>query len=162
MSAPEVYWDNEPDTEDAGSFVPIWSPKPGQTLRLVCLSDVVTGVWTHFVDKRTRPCLGRKNGCLCSRMDLGRRWKGYVAALEPERSRVVLAELTIGAYTHAFDLLRSVKETLRGRPIRLWRATGKENARVSVIFEEPRLEAMEHSLPPAPDVRECLRRIWGL
>lgn len=159
---PTVQWDDNPPENPGGRFIPIYSPKCGQTMRLIVLSDHVEGVWTHWVDGRTIPCVGKTAGCICGRLDLGRRWKGYVAAYEPEHGRVVLAELTLGAYTSIRERLTEVSYRLRGKVLRLWRAGGKDNARCSASFLDKTLLDASTPLPAAPDVRETLRHIWGL
>lgn len=161
MGTSSVDWSDQPPDHQM-RYIPIYSPRPGQVMRLIILSDEVVGAWTHWLDERTIPCRGRDQGCVCRKMDLSRRWKGYLGCFDPEIGKVVIAELTLSAYHCLADSLSEIGHSLRGRGLILMRA-GK-SVRSSVVADTnvnvPTPEGFV--LPSAPNVREALRRIWGV
>lgn len=156
-SGPIDWIDRPGQTELA--FVPIYSAIPRARLLLVCLSDKVVGVNTHFIDGSTIPCVGKDAHCEGCQAKKAKRWKGYIGAWEPLNERVVLAEITLDAYRTGPAQLRGDGPGLRGYSIVLSRQGKKPNAPVRV--EIAALPVDPGSLPKAPDVKAVLRNIWG-
>jgi len=155
----EPVWDNCPDKSQS-KFIPIFSAIGPNKFWLVAVNDDVLGVITHWIDNRTRPCYGKENGCACASQLLERRWKGYLGAWEPRVGRLYLAELTIDAYRHLPIDLGPGSAGARGRTFALYRAGRKSNSPVRI--EIGTVVVPEAELPSRINVKDALRRIWGV
>lgn len=156
MTEPPIRWSATPSKERA-AFLPILSPRPRQVLTVVALSEAILGVETHYEDRRTTPCTGLDNGCpYCSARRLSR-WKGFVACLCPGSSKTGILEVTKGA-ADANPSLFTPGTNLRGLYLRAERVGPNPNGLVTV-----RVQAASglKNLPPVPDLRTALLRIWG-
>lgn len=153
---PRVRWTNVPP-EGTEAKPDILSPKPGQTLDLVILSDSVLGVETHYLGERTRPCEGDEESCLGCRAHLQTRWKGYLVVWIGNGKPQAIAELTTEAYRRC-PPLQNPKVSLRGHKLRLTRAAGKPNGRVRAELGEFMLGWENAPLPL--DLECALYRIW--
>jgi len=116
-----VAWSERPPPDDDGIFIPILSAIPRVTLRYVCLSNFLHGVWTHWHQGRTIPHMmpaAKCEGCLAQR---AKRWKAYLAVWESTRCRIGLLEVTRDAYRHCEVLQVEPAIDLRGLVLTAWR-----------------------------------------
>jgi hypothetical protein len=175
-----VSWNGlPPSTPRLQPDIPIFSVPAGGQAFLRCLADA-QGVWVHWVENRSTPCLGDEC-CWCP--SVPQRWKGYVPALlwrvthDPQRGHVgrwtpVVLEITEG-------IADQLGGNLRGKILDLSRPGQRRNSPLRVVFlEQTRsvnddntvaratkvaaLRAAQAELPPAFDVRPILERVWGL
>lgn len=152
-----VNWDENP-RQCAPSYVPVHSPKPGLAVSGVIIACRPTGVWTHYVDGATSPCL--THAAECPHCVKGRRprWKCYLLYYAAGIGRIALAEITVDAFRRQ-PLLADSADSLRGRNIKLVRAGEAANSRVSCHISP---NATLCTLPIEFDVRPILLRIWGV
>lgn len=144
-----------PDSE--GLMIEILSPGAGQEVRAVILSDQITGLITHFIGGRTRPCTGDPATCEGCQYQAAKRWKGYLPCWSQGVGRYVLAELTTQAVRDCKEL-NTVNPLIRGKYLVLARPGKKPNGRVHAAVREIYTEPKK--LPPAFDVIEALARIF--
>lgn len=158
MTTDHIAWDAAPPPDD-GSYIEI-APAPcfGCTL-LVCISTSVVGVWTHYIDGRTVPCTLPSGSCRCRPEKLAKRWRGYLATWQPREDKRYLVELTADAYRHTNVDLADMTLELRGLLINLSRAGRSKRSPVRVNFTTATYALPD--LPPEPDVRAALERIWS-
>jgi len=152
-----IQWDDS-GPQDRGPFIPIMSPRPGQQLRCLITSADWQGVYTHFHESRTTPCLGDDLACEGCYRRRAKRWKAYVAGIMAGVGRQCLVELTIGALDSC-DELKHSRGNLRGRYIILWRANMARNAPVRCKLEDFRGDL---HIPAPFDIHAALCRIWGI
>jgi hypothetical protein len=150
-----VAWQDSPPLE-RGPWYPLLRPGPVSPIRGWILSESVTGVYTHYFDKRTVPCYGSRDCPYCG-PDVGRRWKGYLAIATCGIHKISIAELTIEAY-RGNPSLHSGKSNLRGSYLTLIRNGKHKNA--PVVAELSVKGGCPH-LPPDIDVRMALVRVWS-
>lgn len=153
----DVQWGITPKIEDE-RFIPIYSPRPGKGLYLWSLNDCAVTVPTHYVWRRTVPCVGAANACEGCAIKRQLRVKAYLGCYEPEFSRVVMLELTQEALAYSNVELIKPKESLRAKYVHCWRLGAAVNGAVRVELADTR---QAPSLPEAFDVRPALLRIWN-
>ncbi len=151
----EVRWADLPPSPST-PYVPIVSPKPGLALKVLLLGDILVGVHTHWIDRRTRPCEVNSLNCEGCQLGLPRRWKGYLAAWLMATGRKCLAEVTAEA-ARSCPRLTQTAGGLRGWTLLLSRKGGARNGPVYVKLELPTVVG---ELPSDFDVRAALRRVW--
>lgn len=141
-------------------FVPIVRATVGTTQHFVILSDALVGVWTHYHMLRTIPCIGRRTGCICSTVQLAKRWTGYLACWWPQQGRQCLVEVTIDCHRNAPKLFAPGRN-LRGTAIGLFRLVQRANGPVR-MYEEGKMSGDElEKVGPPVDVMRCLYATWG-
>lgn len=153
-----IAWEESP-VESPGQWVQILTPKSGQKLSVIVLSEKLTGVNTHFVDGRTIPCRRLPECDLC-RHRYPKRWKGYVVGIL-DNGQIVACELSTYACRRCPELLDK-KVNLRGGILKVTRAVGKPNNPLRAEFVEWG-EDMRHKrekLPTVCDIRKLLWRCW--
>ncbi len=170
-----IAWDGLPARPDPPPYDLVTAPVVGSLL-LVVLSRALVGVWTHFANGRTVPCLGEACMLCHAQPSVRRRWHGYLACWRPDAARVVLAELTRQAVLCERDWLEAKDGSLRGRWVRLYRTTSHAKAPVVISLSNPRVGgppsldlprrvkddgSTEPFLPQSPDVQAALMRIWA-
>lgn len=151
-----VAWSPGPDP-DRRPYYPIYSPTTDRDVAVVVLSQDVTGVYVHYYNHRTRPCLASRDLCEGCDLRYPRRWKGYLACWDKSRGRLCLAQLTQEAFLRTAGL-HALRGKLRGCVLRLTRAGASRNSRVNAQVKPVTWE--EGLLPPAFDVKAALERIW--
>jgi len=151
-----VAYSDRPDP-DRRPFYEIRSPTPDRDVQTVVLSASVLGVYTHHMNKRTRPCLGSREACEGCDLRFDRRWKGYLACWDRSKGRLELVELTQEAFLRC-PALELKKGQLRGMVLRLARAGASRNARVTATLTPATWQP--GILPPAFDVKSALERVW--
>jgi len=165
----KISWDHKPNLRVRTPFYPLLSPKKSERLRLIVLSDWLTGAWTHYDPdaRRTRPCTGLDDpdgsvqdleGCIGCLNGHWVRWKGYLACWSVQASKQVLAELT-EASIGTCPYLVTPQEPLRGKYLTIYRQRFARNGRVIAELQEG---PQGYPLPPACDVQAALMRIWGV
>src|SRR6266536_1611691 len=82
-----VAYAGPPDPE-RGIYYPIISPKPNHDVFGVILCETILGVYTHWFDKQTRPCLGSREACAPCDLRYERRWKGYLGCWNTNNGRL--------------------------------------------------------------------------
>lgn len=152
-----IQWDAVPKVEDE-RFIPIYSAVPGATFELAIVSDQLVTVVTHYMHRRTFPCVGEANSCEGCAAHRQARVKGYFGCWEKQFNRLVMAELTTEAMSRSNVPLAPRASGFRGRVIKLWRIGKGENGAVRCAFHDVK-EPLE--LPDEFDVRAALTRIWN-
>jgi hypothetical protein len=143
-------------------YIPVVWPKPKIKVRGYCLAERPEGCWGHYVpsgDKgRTICCVGRENGCVYCGPWSSLRWQGYIPILDGDLGRVTIAQLTKEAAARC-PALHDPRRNLRGCLLTLERVGKKGNGMVQAeildVNPKPRL-------PPCPDTKAQLHRLWGL
>lgn len=152
-----VQWTSEVPRDDS-LFIPIMSALTAGPQTFALLTGDLVGVWVHWLDNRTIPCVRSSVvECVCERRDCCRRWKGYLAGWEPRFCRKVLIEVTAEAIRLS-NWGDFANINLRGRVVRLSRR-GK-NRSAPVVFEVTSAVLDETALPPSFDVRSALNHVW--
>lgn len=151
-----VQWADAPDSGRTVMYH-IYAPKPGRDVNLVILGETLHGAYTHWIDKRTRPCMGTKENCEGCQLGIDKRWKGYLACWDRGKGRLVLAEVTREAYLRCpqFEVW---KGQLRGKTLKLQRNGESRNSRVTATVAH--YGGPPGSLPPAFNVVTALEHIW--
>lgn len=151
-----VAWADRPDP-DRRPFYEIRSPTPDRDVQTVVLSANVLGVYTHHMNRRTRPCLGSRESCEGCDLKYDRRWKGYLACWDRSKGRLELVELTQEAFLRC-PAFHTKAGQLRGMVLRLARAGASKNARVTATVTPATWPP--NVLPVAFDVKAALERVW--
>lgn len=152
----------QPDLARMKTSVPIVRCNRANKFKLgfLCLSDRPKGTEVHFAG-RTVPCDGGENGCKWCK--IGRRvsWVGYVAACDHLRTKQFLVEITPGAMA---DILPFFDRwgSLRGCWVQLTRPSARDTGRVVSDVQRNALGLAPADIPRPVDVRQTLRKIWGL
>ena len=141
-------------------YVELVTPRVGEKVRVVAISHHVETVPIHYYGGRTLPCLGTKEICFGCAAEVGSRPKGYLAAIAPMTGKVVVAELTEKAMEGNEERLAGEGAGLRGFGLIIYRRGNSRQGRVYLEFTQTRTP--EEQLPPAPDVRTIMQRIWGV
>ena len=153
----EDYWADRPDTVNEEQHFQIMRTPPGGQMRGVITTDDYVGVNLHYYRGRSTPC--RKNSCEACEAGHRPRWTGYVLLMSIKTRKVNIFEFTQRAW-NAFNQVRAVKGSLRGVELIASRLGKRDNGPLTVVFEEARHDA--DMLPPAPELREILERIWEI
>jgi hypothetical protein len=150
-----IAWGSTPSR--AGSYVPIFRPRPGAT-DFVLLLGPYLGVDQHWLGDRSMPCRGDK--CHHCAAENPKRWRGYFPAFKIIEGRTgpVVFEITEAA-ANRFD-----DRECAGLLIEVSR---RERAALVVRFpqqdEMPSTwQAILADKPQPFDVRAVLLRIWGI
>ena len=152
-----IAWSDEPPG-DQTPWVPILSPKAGETLQAVSLDSSILGVLTHFFSERTLPCYLDKALCQGCQHGLARRWKGYLSGWQASLGRFVLLEITRQAFERARRTLSTIMD-LRGYLVSITRQGRARNGSCVVDFRSWCLPE-DKKLPRSFDAKGALMRIW--
>lgn len=153
-----IFWADCPQSAGPRLGIQVHSVPPGGH-SFVRFLDQPVGVWLHWLDTLSRPCLGHE--CPHCARGLAQRWKGYAAALLWARDsgtgkgvwRSVVCEITEAA--NAFLAARD----LRGLIVEFRRPGRRRNGLLEVtVLEKPCTDP----LPEAFDVRPILERLWDM
>lgn len=132
-------------------------PGPGQ--QLVIVSGHLEETRTHFVDQRTVPCTGDDGTCWVDHRAVGNpRYCGWLAVKLPRVSRVYLLSLTPVAVAIE-PRVRDASRDLAGLTLKVWRVGNHDRSEMhaALQLDVPRVA----ELPPTPDIRFCLERMWA-
>ena len=151
----EDFWNDRPnEVKEQGHFEIMRTPAGG-VLSGVITSDTFVGCNLHYYRGRSTPC--RKNDCEACEAGHRPRWTGYVLLMSRKTRRVNILEFTARCYSTMQSMLIA-KTSLRGVVVTVKRTSSRPNGPLAMTFEEDRVDP--DSLPPAPDLREILERIW--
>lgn len=134
-------------------------PRPGCSVRAVLLCRSITGLWLHWHDGRSVPCLGEEEGCpLHDGCDnWGLRWKGFVGCITSRTflPRGQVLEVTADAWSRCL-VAQQLSEAgrLRGVEVEVVRCGTGPRGRcgLSVLYDGA-LVPYAAILPPEPDTR---------
>lgn len=135
------------------------APKEG-SLELVALNDHLVFVWQHFADNRTIGCTVGF-GCLCEEKRVPTRLYAYLGCALAQNGQVVLLQLTDEG-CRGLQLQDSplCGPSLRGHVVSVRRDQKSKGGMVqSGIVTRPPYAS--DRIPPPPDVRAELVRIWN-
>lgn len=122
--------------------------KAGKTYRGFVLSHEPFGARVHYVDSRSRLCLGADCCLFCERGVPGR-WKGYLAVLGLGlHARVEVLEITQDLASQILSL-NPDRASIRGWEIEVKRG-GSDNSRLLLINLSKK--AVPEKLPSQPDI----------
>lgn len=151
-----IAWADNPGPERFKMF-PIYNPTPDRPVNVIILSDKITGVYIHYYDRRTRPCTRLEGRCHGCEIAVDRRWKAYLAAFDPIKGRLCIAELTREAVEKC-PSLTTLNGRLRGLHLRLDRTGQSRNSRVQAkVYERT---STPDNMPAPFALREALERVW--
>jgi hypothetical protein len=126
-----VAWSDFPEARlKKMAFVPVVSPKVGVPLQALIVGREVLGVQTHYIGRRTFPCLGTPHLCEGCIQLIRRRWKGFLGIWVSGWSRYAIADITINAVRTCPDLVKKGFR-LQGKTLRLERIGKKVNGPVT-------------------------------
>lgn len=151
-----IVWDDKPPREAAAfAFDLIRTPTKGKLSGTVT-SDNLLGTWTHFRERRTRPCQG--DDCPHCKDGISRRWHGWLTMILLKLNNHVILEVTAQAAERILKWKEDHK-SLRGVTVHLWRPQETANGRIAVYLEHRAVDL--DKLPLAPNLHEALLFIWG-
>jgi len=152
-------WMDGPPLQDVRRMLRIVrAPRTG-SLELVCLSDHLVYVWQHYLDGRTIGCKAGY-GCKCETESVPSKLYAYLGCAYTTNGQVVLCQLTAEG-SRGLQLQDSplCGPSLRGMTISIRRDPLCKGGKVqSGIVTRPAVA--EERLPPRPNVRQELQRIW--
>lgn len=151
-----ISWGGQPSHER--EYHRIVRARPGSALRALVLSDHAELVLVHWVGQRSRPHLIPPGSCPGCQARTRYRLVGYLAGWLPASSTWSIVEVPEEASTIHYDALRGLGGSLRGLRVVLVRAGQAANSRVDLSWEGSPHSVGE--LPPVPDLRAALVRIW--
>jgi hypothetical protein len=133
-------------------------PKQGERLSLLPLESQVGWYFTHFIGRRTRPCLGDRCPCQGSAVKVENRWVGWILAIDETTQRVVLASLTENTFKTC-QALRDRSIDLRSCRLILQREADKPNGRVKAEVQRNCGASRSRLVLPYTQ-RDQLLRVW--
>jgi len=156
---PPINWSDIPPDRVGG--LKIYHAPTNGILEMRILSNMEFGVFGHWDDRsrRNRPCID-PHGCICQERSVSMWWKCYLGIQLIHGHKVGLAEVTSDAWRGcAGTRLREARGDLRGLKLVLSREPHTPQGRVVCQLYEPSVD-LRDGLPPSPDVKEELQRIW--
>lgn len=151
-----ISWAENPPVVRSKVYAELVWPIDRLGIHAICLNPSITGVYTHYVDGRTRPCAGKD--CWCHREKRTPRWKGYIPILRCPSRKVQLLELTENA-GQSLTRVSSAPKFLRGIHFHIFRRTNKLRSPVDVTVEPA---TFPHELPLGFDPVPVLLNLWGV
>lgn len=155
MSEPR--WLDEPTQPTNLPHLPLVRVKPGAGLFGALTSSKLIGVPTHYMSRRTLPCV--TDGCPGCEAKLACRPEWYAGFKIRNPGNHVIVALTPACAWQIKDRFHNLT-TLRGVGLTLTRAGKAGNSRLLVECHE--LELAQLKLPDEPDLIKHLLHIWGL
>lgn len=152
---PQIDWADSPPKHAQQPQQDLRRCPPGGMPPFICLSDWTTGNEMHWWGGRSFPHL--KHNCPACAAKRSKVWKGYLAALDPQRRSTFIAEVT----PNCMDALSAYKlcfGSLRGAVITLHRSSTKINGRVTATVTQANLAGLD--LPTCPNIRDSLAHMW--
>jgi hypothetical protein len=151
------HWTTEPDTRNNTTPYSLLRTPIGRPLVAVITTDQPLGCRTHFYLHRTVPC--EMPSCPPCADGYSSRWHCYLGVYSPKTGDQAILELTANA---AEPLLKYYRDHshLRGVKIKAERRGIRTNSPVVLSLLN---ECLDHNLlPPPPDLKSALAKIWGL
>jgi len=146
----------EPGALEPGPSIKVVKVRPGTPVVGFFLSDYVHCVVTHWINGRTKPCIGAGNHCEGCKIGLDKRPKGYIAVACDFSGTVKLLEITEKAFDS--NLRLSSVQGLRGLYFTARRKGETNNSELIIEINDAKKPAQQ--LPDDIDVQEVLCRIW--
>jgi hypothetical protein len=155
-----VQWQELPPTLNV-LRVPILSPKPGESHRVVIVCNDHALVDTHFIRERTTACVGRANNCEGCLEQARKVRKLYFGAWYPGKDRLYAAELPSGAIPHVWLTVDKYRGKLRGWVLVFGRPSKHKTGRVQAMLRPmDQFERREWRLPGEFNLKESLAQVW--
>lgn len=138
--------------------VPLIQVENKEGIGVRILSDTMTGVWTHNIDGRTKPCTGPLGGCWLDHLRTSSEWHGWLVVARPGVQEQRLLALTLFAVDCAPELLDEAL-VLRGLFLKAWRFGNSRRAKMGARLTSADCNLKD--LPPAVEVVPQLERMWA-
>lgn len=114
-------------------------------------------VYTHWIGRRTLPCMGKECGACLAQMTST--YEGYVSLVWAHNRNHGLVRLTKPAMLMLKNQVQ-LQPSWRGTIVNFERKGKAKNGRVVVRVDALQLEV--HKLPQIPDLRRQMARIWSV
>jgi hypothetical protein len=147
----------QPPSDNHLPHLPLIRVPTRTAMRLAITSVSMYQVDTHYMGRRTLPCT--TTDCPGCAAQLPRRYEAYIAALTTTPTRHVIVALTPRAAKQLWDSAPD-PHNMRGIIITLQRMGNRANGPLMCRVEQE--EHAESKLPPMPELRAHMARIWGL
>lgn len=152
-----INWSDNPASAPTLPHLPLERVKPASQIHGVITCNTYLGVWTHFIGGRTLPCTAPTcPGCEAQRR---KGWEAYLSIWTNKPSRHIIAALTPGAALQLTDAAPDPGQ-LRGNWITIRRHGSRPNGKL--LVELQLVEVNVGCLPPPPDLKAHMYKIWGL
>lgn len=138
-------------------YYPVTTLPPSSRWRCVCFSDELFLPRTHYLGRRTLPCMGAECGACAQQKP--RRKEGFVACRVATTRKDIILRLTEHA---ACEILRAMSSRgyLRGMVFSASRRGAAPNGFVEITVDSEPYEATR--LPDAPLLPLHLSRVWRI
>lgn len=150
-------WSQGPQKNGAETKLEIVRVPPAGLGGMIVLSKEPIGCKTHYIARRTVPCLGKN--CPACEVGATSRWYGWLHVTSTSLTRQSLLEYTAAAS----ELVLQAYEqhgTLRGLQLTARRIPRRANGRIILEFKAGSIP--ERSLPPEANREAILSRMWEL
>lgn len=154
-----VFWDDQGPSSLPRVPIQVFRVPPTGKAFIRFLGNVV-GVWTHWLEGRSTPCMGKE--CRHCHDGAPQRWKSYAPALwwrttlDQRTGKRASQWISVVEITEGLGEL--VGRPLRGQVIELRRPGKRRNSPLEFSTLE---EKVKGDLPDAFDVRPILEKLWG-
>lgn len=132
--------------------------KAGEEHTFISCSSALWGVWTHWINDRTEPCILPAVECNGCKKQAPVRWKGYLHCYDTAGRRSVFLELTPATAQQLIELSKPNTD-LRGLSFRISRGNGGK-AHLRVAWAGGRYAV--NDLPPSRDPKQVLTILWQM
>lgn len=152
-----IQWTTSPTDKNAGEQLRIIRAPGAGALRFMILSHQVMGTYTHYLNGRTQPCVGKVcDGCAKA---ISLRWHGWVIVQNETTGEKYIFEFTEGPAEKLAEWYADHR-TIRGLRCKVSRPSGKPNGRV--ILQRGDQVTNHAELPRCPEIQKVMLKIWGL
>ena len=132
--------------------------RAGEDYRFICLSRSLWGVWTHWINDRTEPCIVPRDKCRGCQKQAPSRWKGYIHVCYQGKNSPAFLEMTpitarmlLNICEPGCDLRGIVFKIERGRGSKAHMHVGLANVRYA-----------GNDLPQERDPKAVLATLWQM
>lgn len=153
--AHQIDWQNEPAPIAPGNAMDLTRCKMGSTPPLIVLNTRHVGNEMHWFGGRSYPHTGK--GCPACAAKRPGVWKGYIGVWNPKTRQSQILEFTAPC-TSAFNEHFLAFGTCRGAVVVITRKGDKANGRLTAKLS--RSEYGLDQLPPEPNLKDALEKIW--
>ena len=152
-----------PDPGERGPSFDIVRCDESQYWRLdfFSLSADVTGFDVHWSYGKTHICTLPWGECKLCRGGSGKRWVGYLAAMDELKNKRFLAELTPGVMPSVKQFIEG-RGSLRGRKLRLLRPSRHKCGPLKIEFQSEAMTIPDDQCPEPFDIEGVLAKIYNL